>query len=142
VGLGYSDRVGGEVRYYSVEEAARVLRLTPERVLEMIEVGEIEGIPASGPEGWRIPIHGDASVPPPLVTTTPADHPTGHSEARDLLEEPEELGEPPATIEEARQSRLRHRRGYCRGESRQCYPGARGQACGGGETRGGGAGAP
>jgi excisionase family DNA binding protein len=65
VGLGYSDRVGGEVRYYSVEEAARVLRLTPERVLEMIEVGEIEGIPASGPEGWRIPIHGDASVPPP-----------------------------------------------------------------------------
>jgi excisionase family DNA binding protein len=56
--------VAGEVRYYSVEEAARVLRLTPERVLEMLEAREIEGVPALGEAsgGWRIPIHGD--LPP------------------------------------------------------------------------------
>jgi excisionase family DNA binding protein len=93
--------VAGEVRYYSVEEAARVLRLTPERVLEMLEAGELDGIP-SGEATWRIPIHGDIDVPPPPVTAVPAETPTGHSEARAL---PEELGEPQASeaVEESRQ---------------------------------------
>jgi excisionase family DNA binding protein len=95
--------VGGEVRYYSVEEAARLLRLTPERVRELLEAGEIEGIPTAGGERWMIPIRGDVSVPPPPVTAVPAEPPTGHSEGRDLPEEPGEPGEPPATIEDARQ---------------------------------------
>jgi excisionase family DNA binding protein len=93
--------VAGEVRYYSVEEAAQVLRLTPERVLEMVEAGELDGIPL-GEATWRIPIHGDIDVPPP-VSEAPADPPTGHSEAREVPEEPGEPGVPPATIEEARQ---------------------------------------
>jgi len=101
--------VAGEVRYYSVEEAARVLRLTPERVLEMLEAGEIEGVPstAAGPGevsgAWRIPIHGDVSVPPPPVTAVPTEAPTGHSEARDLPDEPGEPGLPLAVTEEPRQ---------------------------------------
>ena len=97
--------MAGEVRYYSVEEAARVLRLTPERVLEMLEAGEIEGIPTAGAgeASWRIPIHGDVSVPPPPVTAVPTEAPTGHSEARDLPDEPGEPGLPPAVTEEPRQ---------------------------------------
>jgi hypothetical protein len=94
--------VAGEVRYYSVEEAARELRLTPERVLEMLESGELDGIPL-GEATWRIPIHGDFDVPPPPVTEVPAEPPTGDSEAREVPEEPGEPGVPPATIEEARQ---------------------------------------
>jgi hypothetical protein len=97
--------VGGEVRYYSVEEAARVLRLTPKRVLEMLEAGEIEGVSAPGEAsgGWRIPIHGDVSVPPPPATAVPSEPPTGHSEARDLPDEPGEPRLPPAVTEEPRQ---------------------------------------
>ena len=96
------------MRYYTVEEAARVLRLTPERVREMLEAGEIEGVPTRDPSGagerWRIPIHGDVGPPPPPVTAIPTETPTGHSEARDVPEEPpEEPAEPPATVEDTRQ---------------------------------------
>jgi excisionase family DNA binding protein len=94
--------VAGEVRYYSVDEAARVLRLTPERILEMLEAGELDGIP-TGQATWRIPIHGDIDVPPPPVTEVPAETPTGHSEARDLPDEPGEPRLHPAVTEEARQ---------------------------------------
>ncbi|HEU4848620.1 MAG TPA: helix-turn-helix domain-containing protein, partial [Rubrobacteraceae bacterium] len=93
--------MAGEVRYYSVEEAARVLRLTPERVLEMLEAGELDGIP-TGRATWRITIDGDPDVPPP-VTAVPTEPPTGDSEAREVPEEPGEPGVPPATLEEARQ---------------------------------------
>ena len=95
--------MGREVRYYSVEEAARLLRLTPERVREMLEAGEIEGIPTAGGERWMIPIRGDVSVPPPPVTAVPEEPPTSHSEVSDLPEEPGEPGLPPATIEDTRQ---------------------------------------
>ena len=82
--------MAGEVRYYSVEEAARVLRLTPERVVEMIEAGELEAIPSVGGAGWRIPIHGDVIVPPPEreAAEVPAESATNHSETRELTEEP------------------------------------------------------
>ena len=106
--------MGGEVRYYTVEEAARVLHLTPERVLEMLEDGELEGLPPSsgGESGWRVPIHGDVSVRPPPPTampmpaerrfadTSPATDESAQAEAEELPEEP---GIPPATIEETRQ---------------------------------------
>jgi excisionase family DNA binding protein len=93
--------VGGEVRYYSVEEAARVLRLTRERVLEMLEAGELEGIPAAGAgeTSWRIPIHDDVSVPPPAVTSISAEPPTG--EPRDFPEEPGKTRLPPSEVSEA-----------------------------------------
>src|SRR5215208_6917882 len=69
----------------------------------MLEAGELEGIPIGGAEGWRIPIHGDVTVPPPPVTAVPAERPTGDSEARDLLEEQDEPELPPVPVEAPRQ---------------------------------------
>jgi helix-turn-helix protein len=57
--------VAGELRFYTVEEAARMLRLTPERVLEMVESGELEGLPTHDEERWKIPIRGGPAPPTP-----------------------------------------------------------------------------
>jgi excisionase family DNA binding protein len=93
--------VAGEVSYYTVEEAARVLRLTPERVLEMIDSGELEGVPSVGGAGWRIPIHVDIDALPP-ATTVPAEPSASHSEVTEMPEEPGEPGLPPdMTVEVA-----------------------------------------
>jgi hypothetical protein len=45
--------------HYSVDEAARILRLTPGRIRQMLRGGELEGIPPeeSGMRGWKIPMH-------------------------------------------------------------------------------------
>lgn len=59
--------MAGKVRYFTVEDAARMLRLSPERVREMLEDGEIEGVRTGDPGGWRIPLHGVPEVPPPPV---------------------------------------------------------------------------
>ena len=44
--------------FYTVEEAARALKLTPDRIRQMLRDGEIEGVPPQGvaTPGWRIPI--------------------------------------------------------------------------------------
>jgi excisionase family DNA binding protein len=44
---------------YTVDEAARILKLTPGRIRQMLRAGELEGISpeASGERGWRIPMH-------------------------------------------------------------------------------------
>lgn len=44
--------------FYSVEETAKALRLTPERVRQMLRDGELEGVPPTegGARDWRIPI--------------------------------------------------------------------------------------
>jgi hypothetical protein len=48
-----------EEDFYSVDEAARILRLTPGRIRQMLRAGELEGIPPeeSGGCGWKIPMH-------------------------------------------------------------------------------------
>jgi hypothetical protein len=49
-----------EEDFYSVDEAARILRLTPGRIRQMLRAGELEGgIPPeeSGGRGWKIPMH-------------------------------------------------------------------------------------
>src|SRR5829696_116187 len=48
--------------FYSVDEAARILKLTPGRVRQMLRAGELEGIAPEeggrGPgRGWQIPMH-------------------------------------------------------------------------------------
>jgi excisionase family DNA binding protein len=59
-----------EIRYYSVDEAAAALRVSAERVQQMLRDGELQGIPPdeSG-RGWRIRVRvrpdQPASVPPP-----------------------------------------------------------------------------
>lgn len=59
--------------FYTVEEAARALKLTPDRIRQMLWDGELEGVPPQegGASGWKIPIrvmHG-RDRPPPM------DHP-------------------------------------------------------------------
>jgi excisionase family DNA binding protein len=48
-----------EEGFYTVDEAARILRLTPNRIRQMLRGGELEGIPPeeSGGRGWKIPMH-------------------------------------------------------------------------------------
>jgi excisionase family DNA binding protein len=118
--------VAGEVRYYTVEDAARMLRLSPERVREMLEDGELEGTRSGDASGWRVPLRGFSGAAPPSVATPPHPPPvepvtepavsgeetaedtppvpaTARAETREMPEEPGEPGLPPATIEEARQ---------------------------------------
>jgi excisionase family DNA binding protein len=48
-----------EEDYYSVDQAARILKLTPGRIRQMLRAGELEGVPPeeSGGRGWKIPMH-------------------------------------------------------------------------------------
>jgi len=49
--------------FYTVDEAARILKLTPGRIRQMLRAGELEGVPPEegggrGPgRGWKIPMH-------------------------------------------------------------------------------------
>lgn len=53
----YAIRVKGE-DFYSVEEAARALRLTPDRIRQMLRDGELDGVllQEGGASSWKIPI--------------------------------------------------------------------------------------
>jgi len=48
-----------EEDFYTVDEADRILRLTPGRIRQMLRAGELEGIPPeeSGGHDWKIPMH-------------------------------------------------------------------------------------
>jgi excisionase family DNA binding protein len=51
-----------EEETYTVDEAAKILKLTPGRIRQMLRAGELEGIPPEeggrGPgRGWKIPMH-------------------------------------------------------------------------------------
>ena len=56
---------GNPEETYTVQEAARILRLTPGRIRQMLRAGELEGIPPGEAEGggrgpgrgWKIPMH-------------------------------------------------------------------------------------
>jgi len=45
--------------HYTVDEAARILKLTPGRIRQMLRAGELEGTSPeeSGGRGWKIPMH-------------------------------------------------------------------------------------
>ncbi len=57
--------------FYTVEEAARALKLTPDRIRQMLRDREIEGVPPleGGASGWKIPVRvvQDRGRPPPMV---------------------------------------------------------------------------
>jgi excisionase family DNA binding protein len=114
--------VAGEVRYYTLEDAARILRLSPERVREMLEDGELEGTRTGDAGGWRVPLRGVPEMAPPSVevplketapepaleepedTEVPLPEPDPpRAETRELPEKPGEPGAHPASFEEARQ---------------------------------------
>jgi excisionase family DNA binding protein len=48
-----------EEEFYSVDEAAKILKLTPGRIRQMLRAGELEGVPPekSGSRGWKVPMH-------------------------------------------------------------------------------------
>jgi len=51
------DREPGE-DFYTVDEAARILKLTPGRVRQMLRASELEGVPpGEAGRGWKIPMH-------------------------------------------------------------------------------------
>jgi Helix-turn-helix domain len=80
--------VEDESAYYGVDvaEAAAILRLTPERVREMLLIGELEGIPpgATAQGDWKVLL----PATPDLKEPTPVDEPSGNP--------PEEQEEAPA----------------------------------------------
>jgi hypothetical protein len=79
--------------FYTVEEAARALKLTPERIWQMLREGEIEGVPPqkTGASGWKIPvrlIHGRDHPPPINRSESPTTGPES------TLSEPEDISGP------------------------------------------------
>jgi excisionase family DNA binding protein len=95
--------VAGEDRYYTLEDAARILRLSPDRVRQMLEDGEIEGARTGDTGGWRIPLRGAPDVPPPVDAPPPP--PPTEPTTRPAPPEPpaEDRGSADETLEEARQ---------------------------------------
>ena len=100
--------------FYTVEEAARVLKLTPDRIRQMLRDGELEGVPSreGGLSGWKVPvrvIHG-RDYPPPIdfaeSSTTAPEHPSepedtaGPEDIREE-EEPEPTPAPPQRGDDA-----------------------------------------
>ena len=83
--------------FYTVEEAARALKLTPDRIRQMLRDGEIEGVPPQegGASGWKIPIRviHDRDRPPPMERPeAPAMGAEGLSGSEDISG-PEDIGE-------------------------------------------------
>jgi excisionase family DNA binding protein len=94
----------GEGNYYTVEEAARVLKRTPGRIRQMLRAGELEGVPPDESEGrgWKIPAHAVHDRDRPARVERP-------SEARSL-ESPERLQDLEAEVRD-----LRYELGLSRG---------------------------
>jgi excisionase family DNA binding protein len=83
--------------FYTVEEAARALKLTPDRIRQLLRDGEIDGVPPQegGRSDWKIPIRvvQDRDRPQPMVRP---EAPTVGSESLTGLEdisEPEDIRE-------------------------------------------------
>jgi hypothetical protein len=83
--------VQGEHDYYSVEEAAAVLGMTPARVLQMLTAGELEGLPpgATTERAWKV-----------LLPVAPERDPAP-GQAPPTEESPEDLESAPEPPEEA-----------------------------------------
>jgi excisionase family DNA binding protein len=81
-----------DVHYYTVDEVAKILKLTPDRIRQMLRDGELEGLaPEEGGErGWKIPVRTAHDWDrPPRVQEDPESPPEGaprwrFSEPRDV----------------------------------------------------------
>ncbi len=78
--------------FYTVEEAARVLKLTPDRIHQMLRDGEIEGVPLQegGTLAWKIPIRAirGQDRPPPI------DFSVSSATSSERPSEPEDVSDP------------------------------------------------
>jgi hypothetical protein len=93
-----------EEDFYTVEGAARILKLTPGRIRQMLRAGELEGVPPgeaeSGGRGWKIPMHAVHDRDRPARVGRPSEPP----------ESPERLSELEVEVRE-----LRYQLGLSRG---------------------------
>ena len=79
--------------FYSVEEAAKVLKLTPGRVRQMLRAGELEGVPPnqSAGRGWKIPMHAVHDRDRPARVERPASPPEASQRLAELEAEVRDL---------------------------------------------------
>jgi hypothetical protein len=101
----YPTRVKAE-SFYTVEQAARALKLTPERIRQMLRDGELEGVSpeGGGASGWMIPvrvIHGRDRPPVDRAENPTTDLESSLSGFKDVsgpedVREKEESGPTPA----------------------------------------------
>jgi hypothetical protein len=93
----YATPVQGD-DFYTIKEAARALRLTPDRIRQMLRDGELEGVPPQegGESAWKIPvrvIHGRDRPPPIRFTENSTTDPERPSEPEDISSPDEISGE-------------------------------------------------
>ena len=71
---------------YTVDEAAKILKLTPGRIRQMLRAGELEGIPPeeSGGRGWKIPMHAVHDRDRPARVERPSEPPESPERLSDL----------------------------------------------------------
>jgi hypothetical protein len=93
--------------FYTVEEAAQALKLTPDRIRQMLRDGELEGVlqQEGGAPGWKIPVRvipGRDRPPPPMdrsesPTTGPESSLSGSEDiyAPEDIRGEEEVGQTP-----------------------------------------------
>jgi hypothetical protein len=110
----YATPMQGERRYYTVEEAAKALTLTPTRIREMLAAGELEGMPpgATAEGDWKVLMPATETPPSPLPMEAPESSPDEQEEAPPVdepsestseeQEEPADLVAPPAGSPTAR----------------------------------------
>jgi hypothetical protein len=101
--------VEGESAYYAVnvEEAAAVLRETPDRVREMLATGELEGIPpgATAQGDWKVLLPAAPDLGQPTPVDDAPERPSGEQEeAPPIEEDSEEFVEPPQEAAEAEET--------------------------------------
>jgi hypothetical protein len=91
-----------EEDFYSVDDAARILKLTPGRIRQMLRASELEGIPPeeSSGRGWKIPMH----------AVHDRDRPARVERPQGPTESPEKLSELEAEVRD-----LRYRLGLSEG---------------------------
>src|SRR5215217_6416988 len=83
-----------EEEHYTVDEAARILKLTPGRIRQMLRAGELEGgIPPeeSGGRGWKIPMHAVHDRDRPARVERPSEPPESPERLSDLEAEVRDL---------------------------------------------------
>ncbi len=78
-----------------MDEAARILKLTPGRIRQMLRAGELEGIPPgeaeSGGRGWKIPMHAVHDRDRPPRVERPSEPPESPERLSDLEAEVRDL---------------------------------------------------
>ena len=75
-----------EEGFYTVDEAARILRLTPNRIRQMLRGGELEGITPeeSGGRPWKMPMHAVHDRDRPARVECPSEPPESPERLSDL----------------------------------------------------------